>query len=171
MSDNLDFNSVKEKEPIPTFLKVLCVLSFVFMGFSILSNIASISHGPFSKDEMLKDKEIMADEIAKFQAIDFEYGIIMTKQLMVLKEILNNNSLNVALLSLFVTFIGMFGVVKMKSGFKIGFHLYIIYSLLYAVQNYMFSSVEYIPSLILILNLLISLIFILMYSRNLKWMK
>ena len=170
MSDNLDYKSFKEKEPIPTFLKVLCILSCIYMGFSLLSNIASISHGKFSDAEMLQEREIMAKEIIKFEALDFEYGVTMTRQLIVLKEILNNNSLKVAILSLIITFIGLFGVVKMQTGYKIGFHLYIIYSLLYAVQNYMFASIEYIPSLIVLFNLLISLIFIVMYSRNLKWL-
>ncbi len=173
MAENLDFDqeNINEVSPIPSFLKVLCILSFVFLGFSLLSSIASIVHGKFTEQEMLNDKERMSKELLEFEKIDFQYGIDMTKQLMSLKEILNNNSFSVSLVSLIICCVGIFGVMKMRSGFKIGFHLYIIYSLLYATQNYFFASVQYIPSLIVFLNLFISFVFILMYSRNLKWMK
>ena len=52
-----------------------------------------------------------------------------------------------------------------------GFHAYIIYSLFSSVSMYFFVPPTMVPSAILIVNLLISLVFVLLYARHLSWMK
>ena len=137
MSDNLDFNQdqLKEVNSIPQFLKVLCVLTLIYISFSSLIDVFSINHGELTNQEMLSIKAEMSVMVANYEKVDFQYGATCIRQLTILKEILNGKYLAFAILSLIINFIGVFGVMKMRNGFKIGFHLYIIYSLLYVSQN------------------------------------
>jgi hypothetical protein len=67
--------------------------------------------------------------------------------------------------------LGCFSAVLMYKRNILGFHAYIIYSLLAAGSIYFFVSPANIPSVILITNLLISLVFVLLYARHLKWLR
>ena len=162
---------IKENAARPNFLKVISILSFINIGFSMIGNILQMNHGPNSADEMLELKAEMMMNIDKFEKLDFEYGVILTRKLITMGEILNASMYSFVFYSILISAIGLFGVVKMWKGFKLGFHFYIVYSLLFVSANYFFVSAEYLPSLLLFLNLFISGLFIFMYSRNLKWMK
>jgi hypothetical protein len=67
--------------------------------------------------------------------------------------------------------IGAFGAFQMWNGKKLGFHIYIIYSLLEIAQMYLFTSASNIPMLVIVYYIIISGIFIILYSRNLKELK
>jgi hypothetical protein len=84
---------------------------------------------------------------------------------------INDNFYANGILSIVVMVTGLIGVIKMMQGNKLGFHLYIIYSLCSIGQLYIFVSPADIPSFVVIWNLVISGVFVLMYSRNLKWLK
>lgn len=162
---------IQEREPRPQFLNVISILSIINIGFSIIGNVLQLNHGPNSKDEMLQLKSEMLANIDKFEKLDFEYGVLLTRKLITMGEILNSSMYSFVFYSLIISIIGLFGVLKMRQGFKLGFHFYIVYSLLFVSANYLFVSAIYIPNLLLFLNLFIAGIFIFMYSRNLKWMK
>ena len=53
----------------------------------------------------------------------------------------------------------------------LGFHGYIVYNLLASGSLYFFVSPSLIPSVILIFNLVVSLVFVLLYAKHLSWMK
>ena len=133
---------IKENAVRPNFLKVISILSFINIGFSMIGNILQMNHGPNSADEMLELKAEMMMNIDKFEKLDFEYGVILTRKLITMGEILNASMYSFVFYSILISAIGLFGV-----------------------------SAQYLPSLLLFLNLFISGLFILMYSRNLKWMK
>jgi hypothetical protein len=69
-----------------------------------------------------------------------------------------------------VLLIGLLGALMMWQAKKLGFHLYIGYSLLAIIQIYFFVSPSDVPSFVVIWGLLMSVLFVFMYSRNLKWM-
>ena len=73
--------------------------------------------------------------------------------------------------ALLVLMTGLSAAILMWTGRKIGFHVYIAFSLISVLQVYLFVPPSDIPSIIIILNLLISGVFIFMYSRNLKWLQ
>jgi hypothetical protein len=93
------------------------------------------------------------------------------EQLQRMTEAMNSQFYYVQIVSLLVVALGVFGIYKMWTRSKLGFHLYIIYSLLSVLTVYLFVAPEDVPSIVVIINLVISAIFVFMYSRNLKWMK
>ena len=66
---------------------------------------------------------------------------------------------------------GLAGAIWMFKGKKIGFHLYIIYSLISLGSMYIFIPFSEVPSYSILFNGLFSGLFIWMYSRNLSWLK
>lgn len=167
--ESIDEISMK-KEPRPNFLTVLCVLSFVFIGFSLVFGLFSLTKGPLSEDQMIAQKVIFLEQADEMRANDLEGFAVMMEKISHMTESLNSNFYANSILSVFIMVLGLFGVIRMWNGFKIGFHLYIAYSLLTIIQLYFFVSPEYIPTFIVIWNLVISGLFVLMYSINLKWL-
>jgi hypothetical protein len=72
---------------------------------------------------------------------------------------------------LFLVFsIGVASVILMLKRNKLGFHLYISYSILGSGHMYLFASPSIIPTPLIVISLLISGLFIFFYSRFLSWM-
>lgn len=159
-----------EREPRPSFLTVLCVLSFIFIGFSLLFGLIGISQGPQSEEQMIDQKIELAKAADEMRTLDMESFAVMMEKISRMSVSINANFYSSSILSLIIMGLGLFGVIKMWKGFKLGFHLYIGYSLLTIVQVYFFVSPTDIPTFVVVWNLLISALFVLMYSRNLKWL-
>lgn len=168
------FESIDEistgREPRPSFLTVLCVLSFIFIGFSILFGLFGLAQGPMSEDKMIEMKVELTKSADEMRSLDMEGFAGMMEKISRMSESINANFYSSSILSLIIMGLGLFGVIKMWKGFKIGFHLYIGYSLLTIIQVYFFVSPADIPTFIVVWNLLFSALFIFMYSRNLKWL-
>jgi hypothetical protein len=75
------------------------------------------------------------------------------------------------LLQLIAVLIGGAGVFMMLRLKKIGFHLYVIYSLLPVVIMYLLFPTEVIATFVVVSTLVVSAIFCLLYALNLKHMK
>jgi hypothetical protein len=73
--------------------------------------------------------------------------------------------------SFLVLCLGIVGAVFMFVGKKSGFHLYIAYSLLAILQMYFFTSVANIPTVLVVMSLIFSALFIFLYAKNLSWMR
>ena len=83
----------------------------------------------------------------------------------------NDNFYFVSAFGLILTILGLYSALKMWKGSKIGFHLYIIYNLLSIGGIYLYVTPANIPTVFVVFNVVLSGIFILMYLRNLKWLK
>lgn len=163
-------NQPSGKETRPTFLTVLCVLSFVFIGLSLLFGLIGLAGGPLSEEQLLESTVQLTKSADEMRSLDMESFAVMMEQISRMSVSINNNFYANGLVSIVVIVTGLFGVIQMMKGNKLGFHLYIIYSLLSIGQLYIFVSPADIPSIVVIWNLVISGIFVLMYSRNLKWL-
>jgi hypothetical protein len=154
----------------PKFLLVICILSWVNIGWALYSALGSMMGGAMTSFQIKEFKvqilEMKAELTANGAA---DFGLFMEKtQNMAI--ILNDNHSAVVGLSLFYLTIGAVGVYLMYMGKKIGFHLYIAYSIIAVFQAYFFMTASDIPTVITMFATGISIIFIVMYSRNLKWM-
>ncbi len=154
----------------PTFLKVLAILSFIFIGFSLLFGVVGLVQGPLDEEAIMEQKVQMSKSIDEMRSLDLENFAQIMEKIERMSESINANFYAASTTSLLIMIIGLFSVVRMWQGFKNGFHLYIIYSLLSVVQIYFFVSAADVPSFVIIWNLLIAGLFIFLYSRNLKWM-
>ena len=170
MSDELDNDSI-EVAKRPGFLKVISIMSFVGIGLSLLSSLAGLFSAKQSEEQLLAAKVEMSKAINDLQEVGMDSWVHFIRQLEAINVEINELLLLANGSSIIVGLIGLFGAIKMWNGFKIGFHIYIIYSLLAIGIIYLYVSPVNIPSVLIIFGSVISLIFILMYSRNLHWMK
>ena len=159
-----------EKEPRPSMLTVVCILSYISIGLGLMAAFSGLIMGPMSEEMMLEQKlewAKMADELRSVGADGF---VQIIEQLDRMTETLNNNHYGNTIVAVINHLIGLIGVIFMWQGRKLGFHLYIVYSILAIVQLYFFVSPADIPTLGVVFNVLFSGLFIFLYSRNLKWM-
>ena len=169
MSEEL--NNVSEDNPRQGFLTVISVLSFISIGLNIVFGIFSIFSGPPSSEEVLDSRVEMTKSISELKKVGMDSMVEMMEKLNRMTVEINDSFYLAGLLGLLIAFLGLFGVFRMWNGVKVGFHMYIIYSLVSVVSLYLYVSPSNIPSFIIVFNLLISGLFIFMYSRNLHWMK
>lgn len=160
----------KERGQRPTFLTVLCVLSFVYIGLSLLLSFPRLFSGPMGEEQMDQAKIEMSKAIDDLETMEMEGFVHMLNQIQRMTESLNDNFYPSTIVSIVILLLGLFSAIKMWQGFKLGFHLYIGYSLLSIIQIYFFVSPADIPTFVIVWNLLISGLFVFMYSRNLKWL-
>ena len=162
---------VKVNEARPVFLTVLCILTLVYAGLSFLAVIYSVIDGPLNNKEV---KQLIRESNAaskQYRAMNAEDLAKLNEQITELDIALNNNHLGFGLFNLLAYAVAIAGVVMMLRRMKLGFHFYIIYSFLSLIAFYVFAPVEIIPTAVTVLGLVLSLIFVLMYARNLKWLK
>ena len=168
--EDYEGSELKQNEKRPGLLTVLCILTFVNVGMSLFSLLASLFSGPLGEEEMT-DQRLqfvkIADEMKSMNL--FSFAEIFEK-LQRMSESLNDHFYSNSVVSISVLLLGLFGALMMWQGKRIGFHFYIGYSLLAILQIYLFVSPADIPSFVVIWGLLISVLFVFMYSRNLKWM-
>lgn len=171
-----DTNSTEEVQNLeqnnrPQYLKVLCILTFIYTIFSLLVALLGFLQGPLSSAEVEKQNVEFAKQIVQLQEIDANYMVGVMHQVQLMVEDMNTNFYIAMISKLVWASLGAFAALQMWKGKKIGFHLYIIYCLLEVVQLYLITSPSNIPMIIVIYDLIVSGIFVLMYSRNLSWLK
>lgn len=154
----------------PTFLKVLCILSFISIGFSTLSTVGSLIGGPEDEETMIEQKAAMMESTAELRETGMNALADIMDQIQRMSESLNDHFYAMTVTSLMIVIIGFIGVLFMWKGRRLGFHLYIVYNLIGLGNLYLFVSPADVPTFAVIWSLLLSTIFILMYSRNLYWM-
>lgn len=169
MSEEID--NVGEEKQRPGFLTTICVLSFISIGSNLIFGLIGFLSGPQSDEELLDAKVALAKSSSDLKSAGLDSWVDVMDQLNRMTVEINDSFFLASVLGLIVAVIGLFGVLKMWQGMKLGFHLYIIYSLISVVSIYLYVSPANIPSFIIVFNLLISGLFIFMYSRNLHWMK
>lgn len=162
---------LEQQQPRPKFLKVISILSFSSLFMSFIGVISQFVNGPASNEQMLDQKAELLKLIPQMEELNSDYMVMAIKKVVAMSESLNYHFSSVSIVTLISVLIGFYGVLKMWQGKKIGFHFYIIYSLIGVGQIYLFVSPSNIPSFIILWNLIIAGIFTFMYSKNLKWMK
>ena len=170
MADELDYIEQDNAPQRPKYLKVLCILSFISTGAGLVSSFFSLLGGPASEDEMLEEKVEITKSINELSSMGMDGMSDLLVKIQAMTEQINDNFYFASIVALITVGIGFFGVLKMWKGFKVGFHLYIVYCLLSIGGLYLYVSPSNIPSVIVIFNLLFSGLFVLMYSKNLHWM-
>ena len=167
MTDTLE--NFEEKRP--TYLKVLCILTFVSTGLGVLGVFVQIIAGKFSQAEMEAYRVQTAEQIGLYKDNGWDFLVDFTMQSASMMEDIQANFLLVIVISALSAFLGLYSAIQMWKGRKIGFHLYIIYNLISVSSIYTYTSPANVPTLSLIFGLGISGLFIFMYSRNLHWLK
>ena len=163
---------IDEKPKRPNFLVALVVLSAVSMLMNLYASIEGLSTGAPSEVERETYEATQYENIneLKDQGLDGMAEVLEEVLIMTLyqnKEVYNS----FYWFTLLYTLLGVAAIVLMFQLRKIGFHLYVVYSLAPILVTYILIPVALIPSFIIIGTLLISLLFCVLYGLNLKHMK
>ena len=169
-----EYSTEQEYQPTakPTFLVVLAVLSFISMGLNFLQYLFSFISGPMNQDTWEVYEATMYESVGQMNDLGWSGMAEMVEQVIQMSYMANfdyfvlNN-----LLQLIAVLIGGAGVFMMLRLKKIGFHLYVIYSLLPVVIMYLLFPTEVIATFVVVSTLVVSAIFCLLYALNLKHMK
>ena len=161
---------MEERAKRPVFLKVICILSFIWMGLGLFNNVFGLVRGPVPPDAMAETQAQVDAEIEKLKEIGADSWVEFSETMSRMAIESNQNYYSALVIDLSILILGIFSVLRMWQGVKMGFHLYIVYSLLCAASYYFYLSPENVPTLFIVLSFIFSGIFVFMYSRNLKWM-
>lgn len=168
--ENREFEDKKPKRP--NFLVVLAVLSYVSIGIGTLAIVFSLIAGPSSLEQLEQDEAQLYESIQVMEDAGMEDVVEIFEKSMQQAQYINNEvfySFNIlTLLSLIIGFIGVYTMMQLK---KIGFHLYVAYSLLPIIIMYALIPMELIIGASIITSVILSAIFCVLYGLNLKHMK
>lgn len=169
MSEVID---VQPEDKRPVILLVAAILSFISIGLSAIGLVISLFIGPMNEDQILESRVDTAKQKTELRNAGGPPSFIrLMDQMQAMAEEANEKFYLATGLNFLTTSIGFIGVLFMMRRRKLGFHLYIVYSLLSLGAMYLYISPQNIPTISLILGLIFSGIFVFMYSRALKWMR
>ena len=152
-----------QKKRTPPLLMILCILTLISTSLTLLGGIVSLLFGPTKEKQSLTLAYKLPND-ANSDLVD------SLEQLDLFLSAINEHFYFFNVASILLASIGIIAVQKMLSGKSIGFHLYIIYSIISIAQYYMLIPISEIPSFYIITNLAFSVFYIFLYSLNLKWM-
>ena len=161
----------KPQQKRPTGLWILFILTTISAGLSLLSALTNLLQGPPNQSVIKQMKAEMAQSMKIAKEVKSDFLIEFIEKMSVISDATIQNFTLFNGLSFIFYAIGMAGAVLMFRGLKLGFHLYISYSLLVLIQYYFIVDPSQVPWMILLANGLVSLLFVLLYSRHLNWMK
>lgn len=156
----------EKQNPNYKTLKILCVLSYLFIGIMLLTSVTNLINGPLSEEELNKSFEQLGSLTSIFGKSD-EAELILEKTYE--KQILlNENVYSINILNTFIYIIGIIGIRLMWQRKKLGFHFYIIYSILSISAIYLIVPIGVVLPQEIIQNALLSLVWVFLYARQLK---
>ena len=168
----LDQKNIKIEKERPTFLTVLCIITFIVSGFMFISN--SYRAITYSQDKQLEYNEFEIEQTIEWAemlsggeslpGLDEQIVMMELRQ----KEEMENHALLtiIGLLSIVLSLLGAFFMYRLR---KLGFHLYTLSKVIALVPLLIFTLTSAIVWTLSI-GAIIGAIFIFMYSRNLKYM-
>ena len=163
-------DEIQEENKRPTGLLILFILTLINSVYNIFQNIATLFIGK-SEEVLISQKKMILKSMSWAKEYDPKGFKEEIDTAFVLLDAVYENFIFYHLLSLLFYGLGILGAIFMFKGMKIGFHIYIVYSFLVLIQNYFILEPSQIPISGLLSSGLISLLFIYLYSRHLKWMK
>jgi hypothetical protein len=170
MTEFDEANVIEQKPKRPNFLTVLCILTLINTGLSVITALLSLFHGPISEDEMNEQRVQFLKSADEMRTMNMPAFAEIMEQIQRMSESANSHFYANTLVSILILSSGILGAIFMLKGKKLGFHLYIGYSLLAVLQLYFFTSPADIPTIAVVSGLLFSGLFVFLYSRNLHWL-
>jgi hypothetical protein len=158
------------KQKRPVLLTVLCILSFITVGFGLIGVLFTLIGGEPSPERIqaaYNELIQMAGEMRDKQLTTVADMIEQAADLTVYQQHRYWSVLGINALTMITGFVG---VLFMFKGKRLGFHLYIIYNLISVGGTFLIVPSHMVPMVSVIMNLIISGLFIFLYALNLKWM-
>ncbi len=170
MSEYSQENLESEQSERPKLLTVLVILSLMTVANGLFSNILGLMAGPLPADEIQKMIDSNMTQVNQLYEMGQPYWGDTTLKILNLITYTNSNFYMDRMINISAYGIGLFGVLNMLRGIKLGFHLYIIYNLIALFGIYASVPISEIPGFYFGFFGAISLLFIYLYSKTLPWM-
>lgn len=155
----------------PQGLMILLVLTFINTGSSIFFGLLTLLFFKPTAADLKKERLEMAKSIVELKDLGLNSLVDLLERVQAMTEALNGYFVETNIVNIVIALLGAAAAYFMLKRNQLGFHGYIIYNLLASGSIYFFISPSLIPSVILIVNLCISLVFVLLYARHLPWIK
>lgn len=167
----MNINQETEQRPKrPVLLTVLCILSFITIGFGLMGLLFSLIAGAPSAEEIENTYNISIQAASDLRDQNAVMAADFFERVADLAVYQQHRFLPVQLLNTVMLITGFIGVLFMFRGKRLGFHLYIIYNLLSVGGIYLIVPFSMVPNILLVLGLFFAGLFVFLYSLNLKWM-
>jgi membrane-associated HD superfamily phosphohydrolase len=150
---------------------VLLVLTWVNTLFSIVTAFFTLIFMRPSAQDLEQEKLEMAQSIVELKKLGMDSFVSLLERLQAMTEAMQPYFIQSNLVNIMVLACGAVAAWFMYRRNQLGFHLYIIYNLASVGSIYLFISPSLIPSVIILVNSLLSLVFVLLYAKHLPWLK
>jgi len=124
-----------------------------------------------SAQDLEQEKLEMAKSIVELKKLGMDSVVSLLERLQAMTEAMQPYFVQSNLVNVLVLACGAVAAWFMYRRNQLGFHLYIIYNLASIGSIYLFISPSLIPSVIILVNSLISVVFVLLYAKHLPWLK
>ncbi|MGM0479251.1 MAG: hypothetical protein ACQERC_08500 [Bacteroidota bacterium] len=170
--ENTAIDQRKSNERKPTFLVVLAVLSFIYLAFSLFGALGSLFSGPLNTEQMETQKAQLYESKSTLEAEGMDNFSEMIEKSIRYSEYMNFEAFYIShTTNIIISLVGIVAVILMLQLKRIGFHIYVAYSLLPIITMYIITPMELILTISVITMVVISALFTILYGLNLKHMK
>lgn len=172
--DNLiDSEDLNPEGKRPRSLNVLLILSAIYIVMSLSATLQAISSGPLTQNQLEEGTADFYSSIAELRSQGLGQELTDMAEVMIETSFYVNNEVfyltnNLRLLELLIGAISLVLMFQLK---KVGFHLYLLYSLMPIITTYITLPQELILTASIIIMVFIGGLFALLYGTKLKYMK
>ena len=156
----------EQQKPLqrPTFLMVLCILTFIGSGWGVLSNLYSVFTSGFMDNATLHMEQYsnMVNGLEDQSSASFMSGFLNSSMEMLRATAIHARG--IAILSMVLNLVSLLGGILMFQLHRSGFYVYT------AAQVLMLFVLPYLVIMGMLWSAFIAAIFIVMYALNLKHM-
>ena len=166
MENPFETNQLKR----PTFLTVLCILTFIGSGWGVLSQLFSLLFTNLvDVSAQTEQLNTMMDNMESGAGTSFLSGILSSSQEVMQATMMHAKS--IAVISLVLSLLSLCGAILMFSLRRIGFYIYTVAQLLLLFVVPYFAGFSMIVVMGMLFSALFTVVFISLYALNLKAMR
>ena len=154
----------------PTFLTVICIISFVGLGLSIINNLFSIAFGAFSSTFYPFIQDGMEQALNEVSASDPAASAFMEQIFSSVLKVFEVMPI-LASIGLALAIVALVGVIMMWNLKKTGFYLYSGAKVIMIFYPMILIGVNFITTIAALSGFVVAAVFITMYALNLRSMK
>ena len=162
----------EQQRPIqrPTFLMVLCILTFIGSGWGVLSNLYSVFTSGFMDNATLHMEQYsnMVNELEDQSSASFMSGFLNSSMEVLLATA--EHAREIAILSLVLNLVSLLGGILMFQLRRSGFYIYTAAQVLMLFILPYFAGFSTLVIMGMLWSAFIAAIFVVMYALNLKYM-
>lgn len=166
MENPFETNQLKR----PTFLTVLCILTFIGSGWGVLSQLFSLLFTNLvDMSAQTEQFNAVMDNMESEAGTSFLSGILNSSQEVMQATMMHAKS--IAVISLVLSLLSLCGAILMFSLRRIGFYIYVVAQLLLLFVVPYFAGFSMIVVMGMLFSALFTVVFIILYALNLKAMR